>query len=96
MPTYMLSESGDLQICKAKSQLKKQLQSVISVQITEKEIICYILDGCTILFVVHWSDKGVLNEHIINFKDYVSKLLKRADVYRVFGRYKLYSANSVT
>ena len=96
MPTYMLSESGDLQICKAKSQLKKQLQSVISVQITEKEITCSILDGSVILFVVHWSDKGVLNEYIINFKDYVSKLLKRADVYRVFDRYKLYSAKSVT
>ena len=36
VPTYMLSESGDLQICKAKSQLKKQLQSVISVQIARK------------------------------------------------------------
>ena len=92
----MLSESSDLQICKAKSQLRKQLQSVISDQITEKEITWSILDGSAILFVVHWSDKGVLNEYIINFKDYVSKLLKRADVYRVFDRYKLYSAKSVT
>ena len=36
VPTYMLSYSSDLQICKAKSELKKQLQSVISVELTEK------------------------------------------------------------
>ena len=36
VPTYMLSDSGDLQICKAKSEFKKQLQSVISVELTEK------------------------------------------------------------
>ena len=84
VPTYMFSDSGDLRICKAKSELKKQLQSVISVQLTEKEIICSILDGSAILYVVHWPDKGVLNEYIINFKDYVSKLLKRAYVYLVF------------
>ena len=31
MPTYMFSDSGDLRIFIAKSELKKQLQSVISV-----------------------------------------------------------------
>ena len=41
----LLSDSGDLLICKAKSELKKQLQSVISVQLTEKEITSSILDG---------------------------------------------------
>ena len=30
VPTYMFSDSSDLRICKAKSELKKQLQSVIS------------------------------------------------------------------
>ena len=31
VPTYMFSDSGDHRICKAKSEPKKQLQSVISV-----------------------------------------------------------------
>ena len=80
----MFLDSGDLRICNAKSELKKQLQSVISVRLIEKEMTCSILDGSAILYVVHWPDNGVLNEYIIiNFKDYVSKLLKRADVYLV-------------
>ena len=45
VPAYMFSYSGDLLICKAKSELKKQLRSVISVRLTEKEITCSILDG---------------------------------------------------
>ena len=61
VPTFMFSDSGDLRICKAKSELKKQLQSVISVRLTEKETTCSILDGSAILYVEHWSDKGVLN-----------------------------------
>ena len=64
VPTYMLSDSGDLRICKAKSDLKKQLQSVISVLLTEKEITCSILDGSAILYEVQWPDKGVLNKYI--------------------------------
>ena len=49
---------------KAKSKLKKQLQSVVSDRLTEKEITCSILDGSAILYVVHWPDKGVLNKYI--------------------------------
>ena len=45
----MYLDSGDLRICKAKSELKKQLQSVVSVRLTEQEIACYILDGSAIL-----------------------------------------------
>ena len=93
VPTYIFSDSGGLRICKAKSELKKQLQSV---GLTEKEITCSILDGSAILYVVHWPDKGVLNEYIINFKDYVTKLLNRTYIYLVFDRYKLYSTKSVT
>ena len=35
VPTDIFSDSGDLRNCKAKSELKKQLQSVISVRLTE-------------------------------------------------------------
>ena len=62
----------------------------------KKEITCLILYCSAILCVVHWPVKSVLNEYIINFKDYVSKLHKRADVYLIFDRYKPYSTKSVT
>ena len=45
------------------------MQSVISVQLTEKDITCSIVDGSTILYEVHWPGKGELNE----FKDSISK-----------------------
>ena len=36
VPTSMFTDAGGLRICKAKSELKKQLQSVVSVRLTEK------------------------------------------------------------
>ena len=95
VPTSIFSNSGDLRISKAKSEWKRQLQSFVSVRLTEKDITCCILDGSEILYVVNWPDKGVLKDYKINFKDYVSKLLKRANVYLVFDRYKPYSTKSV-
>ena len=45
-----------------------------------------------LLYVVHWPDKGVLNEYIIDFKDYVSKLLlKESRRLSRFDKYKPYS-----
>ena len=70
VPTYMFSDSGDLRISKAKSELKKQFQSVISVRLTEKESTCSILDGSAILYVVHCPDKDVLNEYLIKYYVY--------------------------
>ena len=49
VPTSMFTDTGDLRISKAKSELKKQLQSAVSVRLTEKETTCYILDGSAIL-----------------------------------------------
>ena len=43
--------------------------------------------------MVHWPDKGLVNDYVMNFKDYVRKLLKK-DV--IFDRYKPYSTKSVT
>ena len=96
VPTSMFADTGDMKICKAKSDLKILLQSTVSVRQIDRHISCVILDGSAILYAVHWSANDTLKDYVNNFKSYLSKLLQKVDVYLVFDRYKPFSTNSVT
>ena len=96
VPTSMFSDTGDMKISKSKSDLKKLLQTTVSVRQIEKEITCFILDGSAILYVVKWPANGTLKDYVDNFKSYISKMLHKVDVYMVLDRYRPFSTKSVT
>ena len=68
VPTSMFADTGDMKISKSKSDLKKLLQTTVSVRQIEKEITCFILDGSAILYVVNWPANGTLKDYVDNFK----------------------------
>ena len=85
----------DISIDKAKSQLKRLLAIEVSSRnsIRPKRI---VLDGCAILWVVHWPSKGKVINFIKNLLSYLAEKLKICDVYLVFDRYYKYSTKSAT
>ena len=55
-----------------------------------------LVDGSAILWVVHWPINGKLQDFVQNVISYVTKILRNADVFLIFYRYKDYSIKSVT
>ena len=77
----MLSDTGDVKICTAKSVLKKVIQSIVSTRHLETQISCNVLDGSAALYAIHWPVNGALQYYVNSFKYYISKMLKTRDVY---------------
>ena len=92
----MFHDSGAMRVCKGKSDLKKRLAKEISSRHSTSRVGTAVLDGSAVLWVVHWPSKGTIADYVNNFKKYLSKKLREADVYLVFDRYHDYSTKSVT
>ena len=96
VPTSMFHDSGAVQMCKAKSDLKKRLARETLSRIVETDQTAIVLDGSAILWFVHWPAKGTVVDFVSSFKLYISNKLHKSDVYLVFDRYRDYSTKSVT
>ena len=68
-PMSLFDQSGDIRIDKAKSQLKR----LLAIEVPSRNSIrpkLIVLDGCAILWVVHWPSKGKVIDFIKNFLSY--------------------------
>ena len=64
----MFTDSGNIRLCTAKSDLKKLLQSKVPVTHIAKEIPCTVIDGSAGIYVI-------LEDTANNMKDYSRKML---------------------
>jgi hypothetical protein len=88
VPTSMFDDKGLLKIPKSKSTLKRKLQVEMSSRLATNPYIT-IVDGCAILWVIHWPNKGTacarLCEQVhINYVSYISTKTGKSDVHLVF------------
>ena len=95
IPTSMFKDDGEMRIASTKSDLKKKLQVGISSRIVAK-VDATIIDGCALLWSVHWPEKGTVKNYVDNFCEYVIGKALHSDVYLTFDRYYEYSIKSVT
>ena len=97
VPTSMFEEkTRDLRIAQSKSILKNKLQVKQSACATGQPD-TLVIDGCAILWVVHWPSKGSVQDLVTNFVKYVKGKLKGGTrVHKIFGRYCEYSIKSGT
>ena len=75
IPTAIFEEKDELpvlKIAKSKSTMKKQLQVEVSSHVSDKSD-GVILDGCAILWVIHWPLDGTLRHFMDGFNQYVVK-----------------------
>ena len=95
VPTSMFDEKGEMRIAKTKSTLKKNLQVEISTRLGPQPEVT-ILDGCAILWVIHWPNRGIVQDFVDNFMSYIMAKVDKSDVYLVFDRYHDFSIKSGT
>jgi len=63
-------------------------------EINIKEVTCLtrppcavIIDGCALLWIVHWPPSGSVEDYIVNFMGTIDYHLNSSDVYLIFDRY---------
>ena len=95
MPTSMFDEKGEMRIAKNKSVIKQQLKIDVSARLVPPPQ-ATVIDGCAIFWVVHWPNKGTVEDYVSNFCHYVLGKAKYCDVYLVFDRYYDFSIKSGT
>ena len=70
VPTSMFEETRDLHIAKSKSILKNKLQVEQLARATGQPD-AIVIDGCAMLWVVHWPSKGSVQDLVTIFVKYV-------------------------
>ena len=55
-----------------------------------------VIDGCALLWSVHWPQQGTVKDYVDNFIRNVMLKAKDSEVYLTFDRYYDYSIKSVT
>jgi len=95
VPTSMFDDEGKMRIATTKSTLKKKLQVTLSQRLVEKAEV-EILDGCAILWVINWPNKGTVADFVNGFTRNVMKRVASQDTYLIFDRYFDFSIKSGT
>ena len=95
VPTSMFKDDGEMRIATTKSEFKKKLQVGVSSRSVDK-VDATVIDGCALLWSVHWPEKGTVKDYADNFFGYVMRKAAGSDVYLTFDRYYDYSIKSVT
>ena len=94
VPTAMFMNDG-MQICKAKSKLKRSLQIEV-LRRNAGDADATVIDGSALLWTVHWPADGSVADFIVNVKKRIASYLTNSDVYLIFDRYHEYSTKSTT
>ena len=69
---HYFDENSDSRLAKENADLKKTLKEEVSLQTCLSEN-AVVLDGCALLWSVHWPKAGNFNSLVNDFKDYVMK-----------------------
>ena len=73
---------------------KKTLKEEVSLRTCLSEN-AVVLDGCALLWSVHWPKAGNFNNLVNVFKDYIMKFLHKSNVFLIFDQYHDYSIEDV-
>ena len=85
VPASLFDESGAMR-AQSKAVLKTKLQ-VEQSSLVQGVPDAVIIDGCAMLWTVHWPTSGTVDDHVINFTWSIKYHLERSDVCLVFDRY---------
>ena len=90
----LFDDGGNMQL-QAKSTLKQKLQVEVSSRLVHLPDVV-IIDGCAMLWTVHWLTSGNVEDYVKNFTTKIKFHLRNGDVYLVFDRYHPNSTKNVT
>ena len=82
----MFAENGEIRITKAKVTLKKNLQVETPPRLAPQPDVT-ITDGCAILWIIHWSNRGTVRDFVDSFTCFIFGKAEMCDIYLVFNIY---------
>lgn len=94
-PSMFDEKSGEMRLHSSKHVLKQKLQVQVSNR-TLSQADGIVVDGCAVLWVVFWPDRGVVEDFVRRVVTYISSCLEIADTYVVFDRYYNNSIKQIT
>jgi hypothetical protein len=95
IPTSIFQDNGSMRAAARKFILKDKLKVEQSARTIRKPEIT-IMDGCAILWIIHWPSQGIVQDFIDGFIGYIMDALFHGDIYLVFDRYYYFSIKSGT
>lgn len=85
VPASLFDDNGTMRV-QSKSILKSKLQVEHSSRTADPPD-TVIIDGCAMLWAVHWPSSGSVEDYAVNFMKTINYHLTHSDVYLVFDRY---------
>ena len=80
VPAVMFAENGEMRITKAKATLKKNLQVETPSRLSPQPDVT-IIDGCAILWIIHWPNRGTVRDFVDSFTSFIFGKAERCDIY---------------
>ena len=80
VPASIFAENGEIRIAKTKATLKKNLQVETSSRLAPQPDVT-IIDGCAILWVIHWSNSGTVLDFVDSFTSFIFGKAERYYIY---------------
>ena len=94
VPSALFDKYGDMR-SSSKAMLKSKLEVEVSDRCTSKPD-AIIIDGCALLWSVHWPASSTVHQYIKNFVTRLHEYLNNCCVYLIFDRYPATSTKSTT
>ena len=95
VPTSIFDEMGEMQITTTKATLKNKLKIEMSARTVQQADVT-IIDGCVVLWVIHWPSQGIVQNYVDGFLCYIEQKLCHGDIFLVFDCYYNYSIKNGT
>ena len=96
VPASMFSEDGEMRTPNAQvgTQEESTGREMSSILAPQPDVI--IVDGCAILWVSHWPNRGTVLDFVRSLDSFICVKVDMCDVYLVFDRYHEFSIKSAT
>ena len=82
----MFADNGEMRIAETNATIKKNLQVETPPRLTP-QVDVTIIDGCTILCVIHWPNRGTVRYFVDSFTCFIFGKAERCDIYLISDRY---------
>ena len=93
MPASMFVENGEVTLAKTKATLRQNLRVETPSRLAPHPDVT-IIDGCAILWVIHWPNRGTVRDFVDSFTSVIYGNAEKCDIYWVFDRYRDFSFKS--
>ena len=80
VPVSMFADNGEMRIAETNATIKKNIQVETPPRLTPQVDVA-IIDGCAILWVIHWPNTGTVRDFVDSFTSFIFGKVEMCDIY---------------